>query len=446
MGNWVKVKKAKQLRYKLISVLYLLFIAISIINIPIDWLHINKYVAPLLTETTVVSIDNKDLRAVYESVEQTKADFYTAIGYDEQTGTYREPFGYSSTDVFFISQERGKGLQNALNQVANHIDRLGPEQLEEFNELFAADIENGLLAEGDEWIKWKFKHVPAAMAVTLLNEIILRVRLISGDLQFKGGKGNDDSKQSIVDYATNLDYLVFGDTLKVKTSLENIKAVVSYKGDSIKMTQSQDFFFFVPSTTGVHKLTLFGRTVQEEYSFTVLPAQIASRSQRAFITYFEATPSVLELGTVISGGQVSCSCDSEAVYKNSTLKFTPVSDGWCQLKLRGANGVLLLNDSVYVQPTPKPYFKVKGLLNGDKLPSGDSEVALEAFHPSVGAEYNISSITYEKLGTTEGDLTTNASSIEVLNYEGALWIKKVVATSGSQVFESDQSFLITIAP
>ena len=75
----------------MISVLYLLFIAISIINIPIDWLHINKYVAPLLTETTVVSIDNKDLRAVYESVEQTKADFYTAIGYDEQTGTYREP-------------------------------------------------------------------------------------------------------------------------------------------------------------------------------------------------------------------------------------------------------------------------------------------------------------------------------------------------------------------
>ena len=51
----------------------------------------------------------------------------------------------------------------------------------------------------------------------------------------------------------------------------------------------------------------------------------------------------------------------------------------------------------------------------------------------------------KKLGTTEGDLTTNASSIEVLNYEGALDCKKVVATSGSQVFESDQSFLIIIA-
>ena len=445
MGNWVKVKKAKQLRYRLISVLYLLFIALSIINIPIDWLHINKYVAPLLTETTVVSIDNQDLKAVYESVEQTKADFYVALGYDEQTGTYREPFGYSTTDIFFINQERGKGLQSALNQVADHADRLGPQQLNEFNDLFAEDLKNGLLNDSDQWIKWKFKHVPASMAETLLNELILRVRLISGDLEFKGGDGND-SKQSIVDYATNLDYLVFGDTLKVKTSIENIRAVITYNGDSTKMSHAKDFFYFVPTTTGNHKLTLSGRTVQEEYSFTVLPAQISQRSQRAFITYFEATPSVLELGTVISGGRVSCSCDTEANYRNSTLRFKPESDGWCQFKIRGANGVLLLNDSVYVQPTPKPYFKIKGLLNGDKLPSGENEVALEAFHPSVGAEYNISSITYEKLGATEGDLTTNASAINVLNYEGALWIKKVVATSGSQVFESNQSFLITIAP
>ena len=445
MGNWVKIKKAKQLRYKLISVLYLLFIALSIINIPIDWLHINKYVAPLLTETTVVSIDNQDLKAVYESVEQTKADFYVALGYDEQTGTYREPFGYSTTDIFFINQERGKGLQSALNQVADHADRLGNQQLNEFNDLFADDIKNGLLNESDEWIKWKFKHVPASMAETLLNELILRVRLISGDLEFKGVDGND-SKQSIVDYATNLDYLVFGDTLKVKTSIENIRAVIIYNGDRTKMIQAKDFFYFVPTTTGNHKLTLSGRTVQEEYSFTVLPAQISQRSQRAFITYFEATPSVLELGTVISGGRVSCSCDTQANYRNSALRFTPASDGWCQFKIRGANGVLLLNDSVYVQPTPKPYFKIKGLLNGDKLPSGENEVALEAFHPSVGSEYNISSITYEKLGATEGDLTTNASAINVLNYEGALWIKKVVATSGSQVFESNQSFLITIAP
>ena len=57
---------------------------------------------------------------------------YNSCGYDEQTGMYREPFGYSTTDIFFINQERGKGLQSALNQVADHADRLGPQQLNEF--------------------------------------------------------------------------------------------------------------------------------------------------------------------------------------------------------------------------------------------------------------------------------------------------------------------------
>ena len=75
MSNWVKITKSKQLRYKLIAVMYLIFIALSAINIPIEWLHINKYLSPLLTETTIVSIDNKDLKAVYESVEETKKNF-----------------------------------------------------------------------------------------------------------------------------------------------------------------------------------------------------------------------------------------------------------------------------------------------------------------------------------------------------------------------------------
>src|SRR6056300_1324872 len=445
MSNWVKITKAKQLRYKLISVMYLIFIALSIINIPIEWLHVNKFMSPLLTETTIVSIENEDLNAVYQSVEQTKSDFYLALGYDEATGTYREPFGYSVTDAFFISQDRGKALQESLQEVHSHADRLGPQQLALFNDLFAEDLENGLLDDDHHWAKWKFKHVPASMAEVLLNEIILRVRLISGDLEFKGGKGGGQNK-SIVEYETNLDYLVIGDTLKVKSSLDNIKATVAIGGDSIAMTQQGDFLYFVPRTTGNHTLTLRGKTVEEQYTFIVLPAQIANREQKAFITYFEGAPSTLELGTVISGGAVNCSCDPEAKYRNSTLNFTPDAEGWCQLQLRGANGILLLNDSVYVQPAPRPYFKVKGLVNGDQLPQGTDEVALEAFHPSVPATYEVVSITYEKLSAEAGDETVESSTLKLTDYSGAVWIKKVIAKAGDQTFESDQNFLITIEP
>ena len=349
------------------------------------------------------------------------------------------------TDAFFISQDRGKALQESLQEVHSHADRLGPQQLALFNDLFAEDLENGLLDDDHHWAKWKFKHVPASMAEVLLNEIILRVRLISGDLEFKGGKGGGQN-QSIVEYATNLDYLVFGDTLKVKSSLDNIKATVAIGGDSIAMTQQGDFLYFVPRTTGNHTLTLRGKTVEEQYTFIVLPAQIANREQKAFITYFEGAPSTLELGTVISGGAVNCSCDPEAKYRNSTLNFTPDAEGWCQLQLRGANGILLLNDSVYVQPAPRPYFKVKGLVNGDQLPQGTDEVALEAFHPSVPATYEVVSITYEKLSAEAGDETVESSALKLTDYSGAVWIKKVVAKAGDQTFESDQNFLITIEP
>jgi len=445
MSNWVKITKSKQLRYKLIAVMYLIFIALSAINIPIEWLHINKYLSPLLTETTIVSIDNKDLKAVYESVEETKKNFYEALGYDEETESYREPFGYAVTDAFFIRNGRGVSLQKALQEVAEHADELGPRQLNLFNDLFADDIENGLLDDDNSWAKWKFKHVPASMAEALLNEIILRVRLIAGDLEFKGGK-EGNAKQSIVEYATNLDYLVFGDTLKVKSSLDNVRAVVSRGTDTTIMNETGGFYYFVPTTTGTHNLTLRGRTIEEQYTFTVLPAQIANREQKAFITYFEGAASTLELGTVISGGAVNCSCDPEAKYRNSTLSFTPSAEGWCQLQLRGANGVVLLNDSVYVQPAPRPYFKVKGLVNGDQLPQGTDEVALEAFHPSVPANYEVVSITYEKLSGTAGDETVESTELSLTNYSGAVWIKKVVAQSGSQLFESDQNFLITIEP
>jgi hypothetical protein len=251
--------------------MYLIFIVLSVINIFIEWLHVNKYVAPLLTETTIVTIENEDLNTVYQSVEQTKTDFYAALGYNEETGTYREPFGYSVTDAFFISERRGNDLQVALQQVAAHADRLGPKQLELFNDLFADDIENGLLATDEQWLKWKFKHVPASMAETLLNEIVLRVRLISGDLEFKGGKGGN-ANQSIVEYATNLDYLVYGDTLKVKSALETIEATVIKGADSTLMTKGEAYYYFVPTTTGSHTLKLRGRTIEEQYTFIVLPA------------------------------------------------------------------------------------------------------------------------------------------------------------------------------
>ena len=41
MGGTVKIKKSKNLRFRLISVLYLLFISLTVLQIPIEWFRIN---------------------------------------------------------------------------------------------------------------------------------------------------------------------------------------------------------------------------------------------------------------------------------------------------------------------------------------------------------------------------------------------------------------------
>ena len=445
MSNWVRIKKAKALRYKLIAVMYLLFISLSVINIPIDWLHINKYMAPLLTETTIVSIDNEELLVVYKNVEQIKEEFYQELGYDESTGKYREPYGYSVTDDFFINRERGKLLQDALKAVHAHLDDLGQEKAQLFNALFEEDLDNGLLKEGTDWIVWKFKHVPAAMAETLLNELVLRVRLISGDLEFRGNSAEVEAS-GLVKYATNLDFMVLGDTLSIVPADPSIVAEVKSNAVSDWMPSSKelDAYYFVPEATGSYQLRLVAPNSEEQYTFTVLPARLGRRGTEAFLTYFEGQAATVSMGTVIAKGNVSCSCDPNASFSNQQLKFTPTSSGWCSFEVRGANNITLLSDSVYVQPRPQPLLKVKGLLDGERLPKGTQQISLEALHPSGSGAYVIESITYEKLIGTEGELKSMGSTIDLGGYEGPLWIKQITTASGDQTFESEGNFLITI--
>ena len=445
MSNWIRIRKARALRNKLIAVMYLLFISLSVINIPIDWLHINKYMAPLLTETTIVSIENAELRAVYEGVEQIKQEFYEELGYDEVTGKYREPFGYSVTDNFFITRERGVLLQNALKEVHAHLDELGEEKATLFNDLFAEDLDNGLLDEGNEWITWKFKHVPAALAETLLNELVLRVRLISGDLEFRGAVAASEAS-GLVKYATNLDFMVLGDTLTIVPSSESVVAEVRGSGQQewLPLQANELVRFFVPTSTGPYTLRLVSENSEEQFTFTVLPARLNRRGAEAFLTYFKGQRATVSMGTVIAGGRVSCSCDQEARFSNQQLTFTPTNTGWCSFEVRGANNIVLLKDSVYVQPQVQPLVKVKGLLDGERLPKGTQFVALEAIHPSGEGTYSIEEITYEKLTGALGTQKAAGATIDLEGYQGPLWIKNIRTASGDQTFETEGNFLITI--
>lgn len=445
MSSSVKIKKARVLRNNFIAMMYLLFIALSVINIPIDWLHVNKYLAPALTETTRANFSDPELDQIHDELIAVKDEFFVQLGYDEETGLYREPNGYAVTDQFFINEGNGDKLRAALEKVPGIAKQYGGTKEELFAELFAEDIKNGLLEESSQWSDWKFKHAPASLVEVLMGELILRLRLISGDLEVRSGEGKS-SGLSIVEYATNLDYLVFGDTLKVKSSHENIMANIVYGGDTLDMENLGGTLAYVPKRTGAHTLVLRSDWTEETYTFRVLPAQIPSTSKAGFITYFENTPSEIKFGTVISDGTLKCSCDEQATFKNGTIAFQPKEEGWCKFSVRGANGLALMSDSIYVQPNPKPYFKIKGLQANGTLPKGQTSVELEAFHPAVKTDYTIDEVVYQTLGANSKTDTIQGSIIDMGDFQGTLWIKYIVATSGSRTYKTDKSYIVTIEP
>jgi hypothetical protein len=88
--------------------------------------------------------------------------------------------------------------------------------------------------------------------------------------------------------------------------------------------------------------------------------------------------------------------------------------------------------------------KVKGLLDGERLPKGTAMVALEAFHPNGQGIYDIQEITYEKLTGAEGEQKASGATINLNGYQGAIWIKNITTASGDQTFETEGNFLITI--
>ena len=103
MAGTVKIKKSKNLRFRLISVLYLLFISLSILQIPIEWFRINYSLLDYMNKSTKVALTVPEIKECYDYIEDLDKRYLEALGgYDPTTGKYNEPNGYSVTDVFFF--------------------------------------------------------------------------------------------------------------------------------------------------------------------------------------------------------------------------------------------------------------------------------------------------------------------------------------------------------
>ena len=87
MGGTVKIKKSKNLRFRLISVLYLLFISLTVLQIPIEWFRINYSLLDYMNKSTKAELTVPEIKACYDYVDDLDKRYLEALGgYNPATG------------------------------------------------------------------------------------------------------------------------------------------------------------------------------------------------------------------------------------------------------------------------------------------------------------------------------------------------------------------------
>ena len=215
MAGTVKIKKSKNLRFRLISVLYLLFISLSILQIPIEWFRINYSLLDYMNKSTKVELTVPEIKSCYDYIEDLDKRYLEALGgYDPATGKYNEPNGYSVSDVFFFKPGTGDLLFDKLTVLMKYYQSQSKDndKRKQFEKLFQQDLAIGL-AEGKKkiYLEWKFKHAPANVVRAFLGEMRLRLKLLNGGLQLK----DDQGRNNIVLMAYNIESVRPGDTVKI---------------------------------------------------------------------------------------------------------------------------------------------------------------------------------------------------------------------------------------
>lgn len=439
MAQYVKIKKAKNLRFRLISVLYLLFISLSIIQIPIEWLRINPLLSEYLDEVKTKDAVSQELDDALKIVDETTKNYLENTGIVEETGYVNEPTSYSSTDQFFVNKKGAEPLFLALVSLKNYYSNLPKtdKKVIEFNELFEGDLKNGIESENlNLWLEWKFKHVPATVVMTLLSDIRLRLKLLNGAVQLEQKKEN---AKAVVKVAYNVDLLQLGDTARfILNTTDNLKLEVTQNGAvNNNYYQQGDSLFFVPKFSGKYRIVLTSELITDTINVNVLPAQFIEEKGQSVQYFYEMKPATLKFANVGRVGNLKCDCadNSEVKIGNTSLDFTPNKAGWCNFELRSASGSLLLQDSIYVQAIPEPMLSV---LNASSTKIARTKfkqqggLTIYAFHPQMdNFNYNIQKVHYRIIGIkdinpreTEGaqvklneDEISSAAYIEILGVE-----------------------------
>ncbi len=442
MGNYIKVKKAKVLRFKLISVMYLIFISLSMLQIPIDWLRTNINMAEYIGKSTKVVIDDPEISAVFEELSKIEVEFLKEVGYDIENKVYKNPDGYNLTDNYFIRLKKGYTLFQKLVVLKKHYESLPADnpKREEFLSLFENDLKNGLKSEKPNlWVEWKFKHVPVGVVVTWLADLKLKMKLLHGGIITT----EDQNRDYLVLMAYNIEAVRPGDTVRIVVfNHEKMQVSAKLANQSFQLNKwNKDTLLFIPEFVGAYELSFKKGGVEETLKVTSVAKTFEKEKDNKYNIFYQGKTSELHYVNLLNPGQVTCSGDPNASLdrQKSRVVFTPQTVGWCKFQVNNKDGRILLRDSVYVQKLPIPYVYAKGVSGGlvsrARL-KADNQLAFYATHPDLQKfNFKLSNLKYRLVGLSSELLTTSGDVINVPtgNIEALRYVVVVAADVNNEI-------------
>ncbi len=454
MANYVKISKSKNLRFRLVSILYLLFITLTLLQIPVDWLRVNARISTdFMNVTSADKISDIQLANAIKQIENLQTEFNSV------NLIQKDPTGYKATDEFFIYKKKGAQLFAILHELEVYFQQRSPSDpiRIKFQDLFKDDLKNGLeTGQFKNWMDWKFKNVPGSVAQLLINELLVRCHLLHGSLGFV-----KNEKSNLVQMAFNLDQLHLGDQARLVINsnyTEEFKIFYSNKSSN-DYTKMGDSIIFTPTRPGKYELIAIGKDKSEEkLEINVLPMTISGATQSGSANneiqyFFQGKPSKIVSSAITKGSKYELDGGkwTNVSIEDGRIAFTPTTAGWNVLKLQNA-GVIYLADSVFVYPTPQPVV-VASQVSNNKISSKqlniDGNLKVNVFHPMYKEIlYKVEEMEILLIGDGSRMLKTNSNVLKLDNSQISkvrfIQVKKLKLSTTAGSMELKEPLLIEV--
>lgn len=398
MSEYVKIKRSKNLRFRLISVMYLIFIVLAMVQIPVAWLQIAGPIRNYFDKASLTPQDSS-LAQLQNQIQSVENNFKSFIQYQNLQTTSPELNSYAKTDDYFLNLGNGEKVFTVLNQLKELVKEEKEKKI--FENLFEEDLANGLKeGKAQSWVTYKFKHTPANLALTQLAELNLRIGLLyNGKLNPK-----NDFTEPMLSLMTRYANMRVGDEANFQVKGDTLQEILISRDQNPcnDFTLFSNGFIFKPQLAGNYTISVRGLNKTETMVIEVLAAGFPTKNALPFricykgVSYTQRIP--FEQGRL----KLTCSADAQASLQRGLIQFTPKKEGWCTLLVRSDEGILF-HDSAFVKPLPEPIMMVQDIPNlscSKKRLQQLNGLNLIAYHPSFkdGNAYHILSFKVRSIG------------------------------------------------